>query len=416
MKKGKLGKFFSVLLALIVTVLVTFTVTNINQIKEKDQETSYLVPVETNKQILNKEEVTNQTVEPTVEPTIQPTINPEELEESSVTLLAVGDNLIHTQVIKSGRQSNGSYNFEHLYKNLKKDIKKADIAIINQETVLGGKELGYSGYPRFNSPTEIGDAVVKAGFDVVLHATNHSMDKGEKGLQNSLDFWKKHKEITVLGANETEEEYEEIPIVEKNGIKIAMLNYTYGLNGLPLPKDRKYMVNLLEEDKVRSDIKKAKEQADFVIVFPHWGTEYRYTPSSEQEKWTSIFSEEGVDLVIGAHPHVLENVEWITNATGHKMLVYYSLGNCVSGQTEVPRALGGLANITITKKGGKTSISEASITPTVTHFTSSYGGYSVYKLSDYTDSLANKHRLHRKGLTVTKLKSLSKQILGEWYK
>ena len=166
---------------------------------------------------------TKPTIEPTVAPTIEPTVAPtKEPIVTNVTLVSVGDNLIHTQVIKSGLK-NKTYNFDHLYANVAEVIRDHDIKVINQETVLGGASLGYSGYPRFNSPTEIGDAVVDAGFNVVLHATNHSMDKGEVGLQNSLDYWKTKEEITVIGANDTEEEYKEVKIMEINDIRIAQI-------------------------------------------------------------------------------------------------------------------------------------------------------------------------------------------------
>lgn len=351
---------------------------------------------------------------PVNSPTLVPTNTP--IPTTTVTLAAVGDDLIHTQIINSAKRVKGKKTYDHLFKHIKKDIEAVDLGIINQETVLGGSKLGYSGYPRFNSPTEIGDAIVEAGFDVVLHATNHAMDKGEAGLQRTLEFWKKYSDITVLGVNETQEDANTVKVVEVNGIRIAMLNYTYGLNGLPLPKNRTYMVNLLEEQSIREDVAKAKQQSDFVIVFPHWGNEYVYQPVDSQKKWTKLFLELGVDLVIGAHPHVLETVEWVEGENGHKMLVYYSLGNYISSQTEVPRMLGGLAKVTIEKVGNqKAVIKEASITPIVTHISKKNKEYTVYKLSEYTQKLASKHKLSSKGLSIKKLKSLSKEILGDWY-
>lgn len=346
-----------------------------------------------------------------------PTASEDTKEVKELKLIAVGDNLIHTQVIKSGQKKNGTYNYDHLFENIKPDIEAADIAVINQETILGGKAIGYSGYPRFNSPTEIGDAIVKAGFNVVQHATNHAMDKGEEGLQKTIDYWKKQKSIAVLGVHETKEEQDRITIIEKNGIKIAMLNYTYSLNGLPLPSNRNYMVDMLDEEKVRQDIKRAREEADFVIVFPHWGTEYVFTATKMQRRWTRLFSELGVDLVVGTHPHVIEPVEWIKRDDGHKMLVYYSLGNYVSAQAEYPRMLGGMAEVTIEKREGQRAhIKDASFTPLATHYTKSYEGYGVYKLSEYTDELAENHGLASKGLTKEAFTKLSKEVLSNWYR
>ena len=280
-----------------------------------------------------------------------------------MTLLAVGDNLIHIEVVQSGLKEDGSYNYDHLYDEIKDDIMAADIAVVNQETILGGRDLTYSGYPAFNSPTEIGDALINAGFDVVLHATNHTLDKGLQGVLNTLDYWDKHPEITVLGINRSGEDRNRIAIIEKNGIRIAMLNYTYGLNGYKIPEDRPYLVNLLDKDLMEADLKKARSEADFVVVFPHWGTEYSYEPSKSQKELVEFFYELGVDLVIGTHPHVLQPVELITSESGHNMLVYYSLGNFLSYQKEAARMLGGMAHVTITKDDTGTYISSASITP-----------------------------------------------------
>jgi poly-gamma-glutamate synthesis protein (capsule biosynthesis protein) len=344
-----------------------------------------------------------------------------DLTKSQVTLLAVGDNLIHTEVILSGKKKDGTYNYDHIYANLKKDISAADIAVINQETILGGKEFKYSGYPNFNSPAEIGEAVINAGFDVVLQATNHTLDKGSIGVENNFAFWKLHPEITVLGINETKEKRDEIPIIEKNGIKIAMLNYTYGLNGHPIPKDRPYLVNKLDKNAMKKDIERAKDLADFVIVFPHWGIEYVYEANSAQKDLTEFFYELGVDLIIGTHPHVLEPVEWIETDGEHRMLVYYSLGNFVSYQREAPRMLGGIANITLTKDKNGTYISDAGITPVVTHYENgpSDYNYGIYKLTDYTENLALVHGVSELGkqgpLTYQGTFDLASQILGSWF-
>lgn len=342
-------------------------------------------------------------------------------DSSSVHLLAVGDNLIHVQVVKSGKKANGTYNYDHLYSNLSEEISAADIAVINQETIFGGNDFAYSGYPNFNSPTEIGDAVIKAGFDVVLQATNHAMDMGVKGIKNDLNYWSLHPKIKVLGINETEKDYNKINIIEKNGIKIAMLNYTYGLNGYTLPKDMPYLVDLLDRKKMTEDIKKAEAQADFTIVFPHWGTEYVYQNTAQQTELTNFFYKQGVDLVIGTHPHVLEPVKWIKNNPDHKMLVYYSLGNFISYQREAPRMLGGMADVTITKDRKGTYISDASIIPIITHYENSSKDYhyEIYKLKDYNDALAKLHGVSKFAedgpLTYRGILTLAKQILGSWY-
>lgn len=338
-----------------------------------------------------------------------------------VNLLAVGDNLIHIEVVESGKQEDGSYNFDHLYDEIKDEIIAADIAIVNQETILGGKDLNYSGYPAFNSPTEIGRALVSAGFDVILHATNHTLDKGVKGVNNTFDFWDGYPDIAVLGINKTQEERNTVPIMEKNGIKIAMLNYTYGLNGYKIPENRPYIVNMLDKRQMEEDIKRAHEEADFVMVFPHWGTEYVYEPTSSQKEMVDFYYELGVDLVIGTHPHVIQPVEWITSDSGHNMLVYYSLGNFLSYQKEAPRMLGGMAQVTITKDDEGTYISDAGVTPIVTHYEHGPADYNygIYKLSEYTSEMGEKHGVsdiaQQGNFSYEKALDRANKVLGAWY-
>lgn len=342
-------------------------------------------------------------------------------DKQELTIMAVGDDLIHTQVIKSGQKADGSYNFDHLFDGIQDEIDQADIAIINQETILCSKSRGYTGYPTFGSPYAIGKAIHKAGFDVVLHATNHTLDKGVDGILDTQKFWSGYDDIVVAGINQTKDASERVKYMTKNGMTLAILNYTYGLNGLRLPKGKEYMINLLTDQKqMKKDIKTAKKHSDFVIVAPHWGTEYVYKPTKAQEELTQFFLQQGVDLVIGTHPHVLEPVKWVKSEDGeHKMLVYYSLGNFVSNQDAMARMLGGMAKIKLVKKEGQVVIDEASIEPLVTH--TYYDGrqrFVTYLLKDYDKTLASKHYLNKKRkntLTVSRLKELSAQILGKWY-
>ena len=169
-------------------------------------------------------------------------------------------------VVDSCKQADGSYDFSNIYENLQPEIKNADLAVIGQETVFAGEEYGYSGYPLFNSPSDAGRTMVKEGFDVVLHASNHALDKWDVGIENTLDFWEAYPEVTVLGFNRTEPEQKIPRIINVKGAEIALLNYTYGTNGIPLPSDMPYLVNMLDENKVRADIRKAEEIADFTII------------------------------------------------------------------------------------------------------------------------------------------------------
>ena len=335
-----------------------------------------------------------------------------------INIMMIGDVLVHKPIYKSGIQSDGSLNYDHLFKNIQDDINASDIKIVNQETILGGMDMGFSSYPCFNSPQEIGDAEVKAGFNTILHATNHALDKGLPGIENTLNFWHtKYPNINVLGLNETKDDVDKIYVYQQDGFKIAILNYTFSTNGIPLPKKKPYAVNMLSVDRVTKDIKKAKEVADMVVVCPHWGTEYTYTPDSLQKKYTELFSTLGVDLVIGTHPHVLEPVEVIKNNDGHNMLVYYSLGNFISCQTEMPRMIGGMAEITLEhdEDNNNSYIKNYSLTPLITQ----EGEYTTYKLEDYNDTLAKTNLIrHDSGCSsfnMNYINNLCKEILGADY-
>ncbi len=336
---------------------------------------------------------------PTPTPTNTPTPTP--TPKPSVTLTMVGDILLHTRIHEYSVQEDGSYNYDAIFANLQEKIAAADIALVNQEVVLGGVELGVSGYPSFNAPYEVGDAIVKAGFDVSLHATNHALDKGKKGLLNTIAYWKEnYPEIGVLGIHDSAEDQEELYIVELEGIRIAILNYTYGTNGIAMPKDMPYAVDMLNENAIVEDLKLAEEQADFVIVCPHWGTEYRLEPDWSQKKWTKLFLEHGADLVLGTHPHVIESVEWVTNEeTGEQMLVYYSIGNFVNwtsgtGAGTANRMVGGMANVTIElDENGKAYIADYGVEAVVCHVEKKTNGVTVYPLSQYTPELAEQNAI-----------------------
>ncbi|MGN0383554.1 MAG: CapA family protein [Eubacterium sp.] len=339
-------------------------------------------------------------------------------ERSEVSLVAVGDNLIHDNVIKCGLQDDGSYNYDELFEVLKDEFQSADLAVINQETILGGDEYDYAGYPNFNTPDEMGDAIIDAGFDIVLQASNHALDVGTGGIRHCISYWKSRSdEITMLGLNESYDEQNTIKTIERNGITFAVLNYTYGLNGYYLPEDESYLVNIIDDNKVISDIEKAEEIADFTIVFPHWGTEYSFTSDISQTSLAMEMTQAGADLIIGTHPHVLEPIEWIESENGNKALCYYSLGNYTSGQDATPRILGGMAKVTIVKDNDNIYIDDAGIVPVITHYI--WGENRInqtYKLSEYTEELALQHslRYYDSTFSIDYLKELAEDIVGDW--
>lgn len=336
--------------------------------------------------------------------------------DKEITIVMVGDILLHTPVEEAAEDDAGNYNFDFIFEDTKKDIASADIAIVNQEVIIGGEELGVSGYPAFNAPTEIGDALAKAGFDVVCHGTNHALDKGKKGILNTLDYWEEnHPEITILGINDCKEDQENITIIEQDGIKIALLNYTYGTNGISLPKGMPYAVDMLDKDKVISDLKYAEENADFIIVCPHWGTEYELGTDSSQKKWAKIFREYGADLVIGTHPHVIEPIEMIEDGkTGYSnnhgngdMLVYYSLGNFVNwtsgkGKGVANRMVGGMAQISIgLDKNGEVVIKDYGVEALVCHVKSGDRNIRVCPLSSYSESMGLENEIRKQDSTFS---------------
>jgi len=324
----------------------------------------------------------------------------EEITDKVIDIIMVGDILLHTPVEKAALQEDGSYKYDAIFANLTEEISAADLAIVNQEVIIGGEELGISGYPAFNAAYSAGDALVDAGFDVICHGTNHALDKGRRGLLNCISFWKEnYTDIAVLGIHDSKESQDNVYIYEQEGVKIAILNFTYGTNGIPLPEDMPFAVDLLQENKVVEQIRLAEELADFTIVCPHWGTEYQLVHSSNQEKWAKIFAENGVDLVIGTHPHVIQPVEWITiEETGHEMLVYYSLGNFVNWTSEsgagiANRMVGGMAEISIVMDGDNAKISEYGVQPVVCHLEEGINGVTVYSLDEYTEELAGRNQI-----------------------
>jgi poly-gamma-glutamate synthesis protein (capsule biosynthesis protein) len=330
-------------------------------------------------------------------------------EIKTVNLIAVGDNLINGVVYENGEQEDGSYNFDSFFKNIQDELNWADVKVINQETILVKNAKDYSGYPTFGSPYAIGDAIAKAGFNVVSHATNHTYDKGLKGIDQTFSFWKKYDQITILGIHKNKEDYSNIKVIEVNGIKIALLNYTYSLNGFKLPKGSEYLVDTLDDEKkVIKDIKKAETLGDLTIVFPHWGTEYVYDETSFQKNYAKLMADAGADLIIGAHPHVVEPLKYITTKDKRNVPVYYSLGNFISNQDQDPRMLGAMAQVVITEKNGKISL-DCKIMPLVTH--QEYDKpYTAYMLEDYTDKLGRKHR---RGLSLKYLYDLWNDIVED---
>lgn len=351
-------------------------------------------------------------------PAEQEVVEVAETKPVTIDLVMIGDILQHSGVFQSGYQADGSRNYDHIFAHIGSEIEGADIKVVNQETILGGDSFTFSGYPAFNGPQEMGDAEVKAGFNVALRATNHALDYGYDGLHSELAFWReKHPEVAVIGAWDPEDPSSSLGdtyIFEKDGFKVALLNFTYGTNDIPDPDNR---VSLLEESHVRSAIEAAEAQADMVVVFPHWGEEYNLTPVQDQYDMAEVMMEAGADVIIGGHPHVIEPVEILTAPDGHKVPCFWSVGNFVSTQIDNQNLVGGVAKVTMEKAGdGSCSVTACSFVPTITHKGTSTD-MTTYLLRDYTDELASSNYLESNytdntNLTVAWANDFCTQVLG----
>ncbi len=311
---------------------------------------------------------------------ITPTPEPDPV---SLSFVCVGDNLIHESIINYGLANGGDWNY--MYDNVAYYIQSFDVAVLNQETPLVSDPEDYGGYPNFGTPYGVADATVNAGFDIFTCATNHSLDQWVYGVNCTIGYYDSLGLFHVGTQSSEQVDYMPYAIYEQNGIRCAVLNYTYGTNDVPMPDVNPNMVHLLNDEyRIREDIALAKADSDIVLVFPHWGTEYSVYVDDSQRFWTQVFYESGADVVVGAHPHVLEPFEMISDGAGHDMLVYYSLGNFVSSQTDPANIVGGAATFTITKQGDRCWVSDYGLDALVTHQSGSMRS-QVFRLPDYDD-------------------------------
>ena len=306
---------------------------------------------------------------------------------TKVSMAMVGDALIHATVyLTANRYANyNGYDFKPMLKYTKELIQDYDLAYYNQETILGGKELGLSTYPLFNSPYEVGDAFIDAGFNLVSLATNHTLDKGERGILNSRAYWNKQENVVAAGSYSSNEERNKIIVSEKNGLTYAFLSYTTYTNGLIVPKGKEYLVNVYDKEKVKKDVEAYKDKVDVIMVAMHWGTEYVSYPTTAQKEIANYLASLGVNLIIGTHPHVIEPIEYIGDT-----LVIYSLGNFVSSQVGVERLTGLMASLDIIKEEyhGETKITFDNIEGTLL-YTDRNNGYIVYPYHKLTNNILN---------------------------
>lgn len=351
-------------------------------------------------------------------------VTEEVFKPTSAKLVAVGDNLMHRSCTLSAKNADGTYDFTKHFANMADIFKAADLAVISQDTVLGGMELGATSTETgiFNTAVELADGMADAGINVVLAANNHIMDEGSAGLNTMMSYFStKYPNITLLGVNNSREAKDEPVYVETNNIKIAMINYSYGSNQTADLDASPYLLNQYDEDWLSDILKQAREKADFIIAFPFWGEQNSMDYTQEQERQAQFLADNGVDLIIGSYPHVVEPVKWITAENGDRTLVYYSLGNFQSIQNTVENMLGGQANVTISKEEDGTHISDYSLDFVVTHYEQKesseyYDIVTTYPLADYTSDLAARHGMSVSGndeFNLASLQGLSSQILSK---
>ena len=361
--------------------------------------------------------------EATEPPETEPPLPPE---PKRVSFLAAGDSIIHEgiylEAAKMGRLNGEgrAYDFSHIFPEVKDEIAGADIAFINQETLMAGEEYGYTGYPQFNSPRDLAVDLLNTGFDVVNLANNHMYDKGAAGLRATLDYW--HTlDCTVIGAYYDEADYNSIRIVERDGVRIAFLSYFYGTNthykNTPrnVPGTDMIFPNLWEED-IRRQTAAAEELADFTVVSVHWGEDSVQAVTDDQKHFAKLFADCGVDVIVGHHPHLIQPVEWIEGKDGNRCLCAYSLGNLYSLMASSYNMVGGFleCDFVVGEEGAR--IENARFVPTLFYYKTSFFGQHLYFMKNITEQLCESHGTKNfggKNATAAELVSYTKKIIPE---
>lgn len=308
-------------------------------------------------------------------------------------------------------QQNLCYDFTHILSPIAPLISSHDLAFYNQETILGGKEIGLSSYPTFNSPQEFGDIMVQMGFNLISLANNHTLDRGEIAIANSLQYWR-NKNVLTAGSYESFADRQKPRILEKNGITYTMLAYTYGTNGIPIPKGKEYLVNVYTKDIIANDIKNIRDKVDLLIVSMHWGIEYSFMPTKEQEEMAKFLAQQGVDIVIGNHSHVIAPIEFIDNT-----LILYSLGNMISAQKGLEKKIGMLVSVKISKDfhtdsiRPKIAIQDIRMDLIYTYYNDKRQDFRIYPFSHLNDTiLPNYRKIYKDYIRIAMQRDSAKRI------
>lgn len=327
---------------------------------------------------------------------------PQHVPVAQATLLAVGDNLMHEAIVRSAQLSDGSYDFSPIYAQMSQQISQADLAILCQETILVENEEDTSNsLPYYGTTNQLAPAIAQAGFDVVAQATEHSYDMGMDAITYTKNLWSSLG-VSTLGIHDSQDDAAQIVVREVNGIRIALLNYTFADNDTERP-EQAYAVDYLENaDAIAQTIALARAQADAVVVVAHWGEMTTYEANEFQKTWAQFFADHGIAAVIGSHPHTLQPVELLSGSEGNTMPVFYSLGNFMTDMSSNYNMLGGMAGLSITKDSlGRTYLSSYRLTPLMETIEQTEDGEYVYRvlpLADYTEDMASKNDIEDTGV------------------
>ncbi len=358
-------------------------------------------------------------------------------EDKVISFLACPDNIIHPSVYYYALQSaaaekgvepdygnlqTADYKFKHIYDNIAAMVKNADISYINVETLIGGNENPISGYPQFNSPEAAGETLLDLGFDIFNLAHNHMLDSGNDKYLINCDRFFTERGGTTIGYYENEADVDNIVIYEHSGVKIAFLAYTYSTNGIGLSSYASTYIPYINSDLMKSQMALAKEKADLVFVSIHWGDEDSFTPGSAQRQAAQTLVDAGADVIIGMHPHVIQESKWVERADGSRCFLTYSLGNLLSGMYGGKNALGSLLSLDIVCKSGQAPyVDNVQVIPTVCHYEkensvnyqtdTGFRQFKIYLLEDYTEELAAAHGCH---YNKSKITSFDNQLDGNF--
>lgn len=336
-------------------------------------------------------------------------------EPITFTLTSLGDTLCHnTQYWDAYNSKTDEYDFSYVYEDIKNYTLSSDITIGSLETTFAGKEKGYSNYPTFNTPDSLATALKDIGVDVVSLAGNHALDYGYTGLCRTIDIFD-NIGLSHLGTYKTAEDQEKILIKDVEGVKIAFINYTYGTNGIPLPSGKDFCVNLIDKDFIKKQINQVKEQnVDMIVACMHWGTEYRTTANSEQKDLANFLFENGVDVILGNHPHVLEPMEKKTitlqDGTTKDVFVVYALGNFTADQRDEITRDSAILNLTITKNSdSKISIDKVNYVPIYMYKNTNVSTHK-FKILDIEKTIKDYEEGKNTSINSTVYNNLKKQL------